>query len=92
MIYFTDEAIVSFMNYFRANFPNENISPKMHLLEEPTVEWVRRYNFGFGMLGEQGAESIHSPFQRTEHHLQFNQKQREKTTVHRQRALNKYCS
>ena len=62
MIFFTDEAIVFFMNYFRANFPNESISPKMHLLEEHTVEWVRRYNFGFGMLGEQGAESIHRRF------------------------------
>ena len=30
-------------------------SPKIHLLEDHTVEWVRRYNFGFGMLGEQGA-------------------------------------
>ncbi|KAL5517678.1 hypothetical protein EMCRGX_G003271 [Ephydatia muelleri] len=57
-----DKAIVSFMDYFRTNFPNENISPKMHLLEDHTVEWVRRYNFGFGMLGEQGAESIHRRF------------------------------
>ena len=26
------------------------------------MEWVRRYNFGFGMLGAQGAESIHRRF------------------------------
>ena len=62
VIFFTDKAIVSFMDYFRTNFPNENISPKMHLLEDHTVEWVIRYNFGFGMLGEQGAESIHRRF------------------------------
>ena len=62
VIFFTDKAIVCFMDYFRTNFLNENISPKMHLLEDHTVEWVRRYNFGFGMLGEQGAESIHRRF------------------------------
>ncbi|KAL5517587.1 hypothetical protein EMCRGX_G003165 [Ephydatia muelleri] len=37
-----DKAIVCFMDYFRTNFPNENISLKMHLLEDHTVEWVRR--------------------------------------------------
>ena len=62
VILFTDDAIFSFMNYFRTNFPNENISPKMHLLEEHTVEWVKRYNLGFGMMGEQGAGSIHHRF------------------------------
>eukprot|EP00731_Ephydatia_muelleri_P007260 Em0003g1508a len=40
-----DKAIVCFMDYFRTNFPNENISPKMHLLEDHTVEWVRREVF-----------------------------------------------
>ena len=29
-----------------------------HWRIDHTVEWERRYNFGFGMLGEQGAESI----------------------------------
>ena len=69
------------------HFPNGHISPEMHLLDKHTVEWVRRYNFGFGMLGEQRAESIHPPFQRTEHHLQFNQKQRKEATVHPQQKV-----
>eukprot|EP00731_Ephydatia_muelleri_P002900 Em0001g2900a len=39
-----DKAIVCFMDYFRTNFPNENISPKMHLLEDHTVEWDSGFN------------------------------------------------
>ena len=32
--------VIVSLNYFRTNFYNENISPKMYLLEEHTVEWV----------------------------------------------------
>ena len=32
------------------------------MLEDHTVEWVKARNVGFGPLGEQGAESIHSSF------------------------------
>ena len=38
VIFFTDKAIFCFMDYFRTNFPNENISPKIHLFEDHTVE------------------------------------------------------
>ena len=34
----------------------------MHLLENHTVPWARRTGTGFGLLGEQGAESIHARF------------------------------
>ena len=37
----------------------------MHLLEDHTTPWARcaRVGFGFGLLGEQGAESIHASSQ-----------------------------
>lgn len=34
----------------------------MHMLEDHCMEWVRAHKVGFGLLGEQGAESIHSRF------------------------------
>ena len=34
----------------------------MHLLEDHTLEWARNWHAGFGLLGEQGAESIHARF------------------------------
>ena len=36
------------------------LTPKLHLLEEHTIEFLRQWRVGFGMLGEQGAESIHA--------------------------------
>ena len=36
--------------------------PKMHFLEDHMIPWLKRWHIGFGMMGEQGAESIHSYF------------------------------
>ena len=58
----TEHAISEFMESFRASFPSSSISLKMHLLEDHTVPWAKRTGTGFGLLGEQGAESIHSRF------------------------------
>ena len=55
-------SISSFMDLFRRTFPSASISPKMHMLEDHTMDWVRARNVGFGLLGEQGAESIHARF------------------------------
>ena len=38
------------------------ITPKLHLLEFHVVPSSRRFGVGLGMLGEQGAESIHAEF------------------------------
>lgn len=32
----------------------------MHMLEEHVVPWLRMWHVGFGLMGEQGAESIHA--------------------------------
>ena len=35
---------------------------KMHLLEDHMVEWISTHQAGCGLMGEQGAESIHAKF------------------------------
>ena len=34
----------------------------MHMLEEHVVPWLKKWHVGFGLLGEQGVESIHAHF------------------------------
>ena len=50
------------MECYRESFPTATVLPKMHMLEEHVVPWLRRWHVGFGMMGEQGAESIHAYF------------------------------
>ncbi len=38
----------------------------MHFLEEHVVPWVRKWEIAPGMMGEQGAESVHAQFNRIE--------------------------
>ena len=63
--YYIESAIGAFMTHFRSTYPGESIPIKMHLLEDHTVSWIRANHFiGFGLMGEQGAESIHAKFNR----------------------------
>ena len=48
------------MAFYREQFPNSSITPKLHMLEEHLVPWLQRWKVGFGLLGEQGAECIHA--------------------------------
>ena len=32
----------------------------MHVLEDHAIPWLRRFHVGAGLMGEQGAESIHA--------------------------------
>ena len=50
------------MSFYRETFPNATVLPKMHLMEEHMVPFIRKWNVGFGIMGEQGAESIHACF------------------------------
>ena len=56
--------IKEFMTYYRESFPTATVIPKMHMLEEHVVPWLKEWHLGFGMMGEQGAESIHAYFNR----------------------------
>ena len=53
------------MNSYRLMFPTQNITPKLHLLEDHAVEQLTRFQVGFGLLNEQGGELIHTEFNRT---------------------------
>ena len=71
----TETLIARFMEDFRSSFPDRSIPVKMHMLEEHTVPWARKTHVGFGLLAEQGAESIHARFndlQRTYHSVPDN--------------------
>ena len=50
------------MAYYRETFPHSTVLPKMHILEDHVVPFMRRWGVGCGFLGEQGAESIHAYF------------------------------
>ena len=50
------------MGFYRSTFPQASVLPKMHLMESHMVPWLRKWHLGFGMMGEQGAESIHASF------------------------------
>ena len=52
--------IDKYMSYWRKEFPDESVTLKQHLLEVHTVPWLREYKVGFGLMGEQGFESIHA--------------------------------
>ena len=41
--------------------------PKMHVLEDQTGPWLKQWHLGAGLMGEQGAESIHAYMMRLEH-------------------------
>ena len=48
------------MKSYRELFPNASVLPKMHIMEDHVVPWLRRWRIGAGLMGEQGAESIHA--------------------------------
>ncbi len=48
------------MTFYRETFPHASVLPKMHMLEEHIVDWLRLWGVGLGLMGEQGAESIHA--------------------------------
>ncbi len=52
------------MKFYREHFPHATVTPKMHMLEKHVVDWLDEWQVGIGLMGEQGAESIHAYFNR----------------------------
>ena len=50
------------MAFFQDTYPEATVSIKMHLLEDHTSQWANSNHVGFGLLGKQGAESIHAKY------------------------------
>ena len=59
---FPESNITEFMSFYRQNFSQATVLPKMHMLEDHVIPWMKEWHVGFGMMGEQGAESIHKYF------------------------------
>ena len=60
----TENRIKDFMKYFRENWPNASITPKLHMLEYHALPFIRKWGVGLGTYGEQGGESIHAEINR----------------------------
>ena len=58
----TEQEIDEFVSFFRATFPEATFPPKMHMLEEHVIPFMRKWHFPLGFFGEQGGESIHHEF------------------------------
>ena len=56
--------IRAFLDHYRVTYPKATVTPKLHLLEDHMVPWIS--GVGFGLMGEQGTESIHAEFNRIE--------------------------
>ena len=54
--------ISAFLSHYRRQFPHATITPKLHMLEKHIVPWLEQWKVGLGLMGEQGAESIHALF------------------------------
>lgn len=55
-----DSIIDSFLTYYRSNFQQATITPKLHILDDHVIPFLREWRVGFGFSGEQGAESLHA--------------------------------
>lgn len=62
MTSFTDKHIEVFLCFYRDAFPKATVTPKLHMLEDHVIPFLKKWKVGFGFLGEQGAESIHARF------------------------------
>lgn len=60
--FISDTNIKDLMAYIRSTFPKTSITPKLHMLEEHVVDFVKKWKMGLGLYGEQGGESIHPEF------------------------------
>ena len=58
----TESDIDKFITLYKDFFPHATVTPKLHMLEDHVVPFLKKWRVGFGFLGEQGAESIHSRF------------------------------
>ncbi len=58
--------IDEFVEYYRSSFPTASFLPKLHMLEDHIIPWVKEWKIGCGLMGEQGAESLHAQFNTTE--------------------------
>ena len=54
-----ESAIDDYMDFYRQNV-SQSILPKHHILEDHVLTFIEQWQFGLGLHGEQGIESIHA--------------------------------
>ena len=71
------------MEFYRKTFPSATVTPKLHMLEKHVVPWLQQWEVGSGLMGEQGAESIHHWFnsQKATFHAMYDDVDRIKATM-----------
>ena len=62
------QKIEEYLAYYRKHFPN-SIFPKQHFLEDHIVPWMKRWQFGLSLHGEQGGEAIHRKINRIQRNM-----------------------
>ena len=50
------------MCFFRENWPDVKITPKLHIVEKHVVDFIAKWGAALGYYGEQGAGSLHNEF------------------------------
>ena len=58
----SESDVTDFLCHYWTAFPMAIITPKLHMIEDHVVEFISGRKVDMGMLGEQGAESIHTVF------------------------------
>ena len=60
-LFITETNIKAFMKFYRESFPAASVLPKMHMLEDHVMSFVRQYRVGLGLMGEQGSMLLSTP-------------------------------
>uniref|UniRef100_A0A1X7VXA2 Uncharacterized protein n=1 Tax=Amphimedon queenslandica TaxID=400682 RepID=A0A1X7VXA2_AMPQE len=58
-------AIDCFVAYYEATLSKATLTPTLHMLEDHMIPWIKLWNTGCALMGEQGAESLHAKFNST---------------------------
>ena len=61
-----ETAVDIFLCYYQTTFPSATVLPKMHMLEDHIIPWLKQWKVACGLMGKQGAESLHAAFNSTE--------------------------
>ena len=64
----TEKDIAAIMAFYRQTFPTATILPKMHLLEDHVIPWMRRWHIGARLMGSR----VQSPSTHTSTGLKCN--------------------
>ena len=54
-----EKRIENFVSISQQKFLGTSITPKLHMIDNHMVDFLRKWRVGCELLGEQGAESIH---------------------------------